>query len=270
MTAWPKLSQPSEVHGAIVTLGFHLLIGEVLHRLIVEETVDGLAVRIRVGIVHVPADGDAPVGRLDGEIEIGPDHHHQHADIADAEEPDKDDGHHEELDDSGHDVEHGETDDRFDALGATLDNAGEAAGAARQMEAQRQAMDVMESFERQFAHGMLANACEEDVAQLLEGSVENVAEDIGDDEHDGNSEAEDQLAIGIGAIEAVDDALIGKGNEGSCNLAQDQSAEGEDHLHAQVGSALGPHIGPEIANGREYRAFVRANGRLLFSAVLSH
>ena len=146
-------------------------------------------------------------------------------------------------------------------------DAAQPARAARQVEAQRQAMQVMKGAQGQLAHGVLADAGEQHVAQLLEAGIEDVAQHIGDDQDDGHGEAQHHAAIGIGAVEAVDDALVGEGDQRGGDLAQQQCADGQDHAEAQIGAVGGPHIGPQVADRGEYGALVRANGRLLPGAV---
>ena len=77
-------------HRRVEALGLHLLVGEVLHRLEVEQAVDRLGVGVGVALVHVAADRDAPVRGLDGEPEVEPDGDDQDAEVADAEHDDED------------------------------------------------------------------------------------------------------------------------------------------------------------------------------------
>ncbi len=60
-------------HRSIEALGFHVLIAEIFDRFEIEKRVDCLGVGLRIGIVHFPADADAPVARLDRKPGIEPD-----------------------------------------------------------------------------------------------------------------------------------------------------------------------------------------------------
>ena len=88
-----------------------------------------------------------------------------------------------------------------------------------------------------------------DIAQLLETGVDDVANRIGDDQHHRHGEAEDQRVVAIGgAVEAVDDALIGKGDQRGGNLAEQQRSDG-----------VGPHR--THAMGEDQPAFLGLQGR---------
>jgi hypothetical protein len=54
------------------------------------------------------------------------------------------------------------------------------------VEAQRQPVQVLEGLEGQPADGVLADAGEHDVAQLLEARIDDVADTVGDHQHDGH------------------------------------------------------------------------------------
>jgi CHASE3 domain sensor protein len=90
---------------------------------------------------------------------------------------------------------------------------------ALQVEAERQLMQVLEGLVGELADGVLADRGKEHVAQLLEAGVDDVADDISKHQNHGNSQAQDKGVVAIrSAIEAVDDALIGKGDEGGGDL----------------------------------------------------
>src|SRR5438067_13519153 len=48
----------------VVAARLALLGPEILHGLVVEQRIDGLDVRIGIALVHVPANADAPLGRV--------------------------------------------------------------------------------------------------------------------------------------------------------------------------------------------------------------
>ena len=51
----------------------------------------------------------------------------------------------------------------------------------------------------ELAHGMLADAGEQHVAQLLEAGIDDVADAVGDDQHDRHGDAQDQRGVAAGA-----------------------------------------------------------------------
>src|SRR3546814_7208772 len=71
-----------------------------------------------------------------------------------------------DLDVEEHEIEH-----RVDALGSALNGLGHLAGAPCEVEAQRQAMKLAEHIFRQRARGILPDAFEDDVAQVVESCL---------------------------------------------------------------------------------------------------
>jgi hypothetical protein len=130
-----------------------------------------------------------------------------------------------------------------------LDDAAQPAGAAGEVEAQRELVQVLEGFERELAHGVLADRGEEYVAQLLEAGIDDVAEAISDDQHQRDGDAHDEGVVGRGTIERVDDALVGEGDERGRHLGDQQRADGEDNPELEVGPILRPHVPPQVGDG---------------------
>ena len=68
------------------------LIAEVFHCFEIEQAVDGLGIRIRVGVIHVAADVDAPFGGEVGEAQVTGDGGQNRCGIEPAEGPGEDAG----------------------------------------------------------------------------------------------------------------------------------------------------------------------------------
>ncbi len=88
------------LHRAVVALRLAALGPEILHRLVVEQAVDGLGVGVGIALVHPAADADAPLGRLGGEPHVGDDHDDRDGGVAPVELPQQHAEDHHELDDS--------------------------------------------------------------------------------------------------------------------------------------------------------------------------
>ena len=69
----------------VVAPRLEVLVVEVLHRLVVEQRVDGLAVRHRVEFVHLAPELGAPLGHADGEGHVEHQRGHRDPDEADVE-----------------------------------------------------------------------------------------------------------------------------------------------------------------------------------------
>ena len=186
ITPWPKFSQPSEVqvlvaallvarHRAVEALGLHRLVVEILDRLVVQQRVDRLGVGVGVAVVHLAADGDAPVARPDGEPDVEPHGDRDRRRHRASHRRRRRCRRQREFEDRRRRVQHGEADDRLDALGAALDDARQAAGAPLEMEAQRQLVHVHEGAVGELAHRILADAGEQRVAQLVEAGLQQRA-----------------------------------------------------------------------------------------------
>ena len=170
-------------HRGIEAPRLELLIAEIFHRLVVEQAVDRLRMRLGVGFVHVAADGDAPLAGPEGEPDIDADgeQHDHHVDPA--EIPGDQARDHRELDRRGDRVQHRHAHDSVDAVDAALDDAAQASGPALQMKAQRKLMQMPEGAVGELAHGVLGNHGEPHVAELREQHHQHAAHAIGDDQH---------------------------------------------------------------------------------------
>ncbi len=146
---WPKLSRDMEVwlltayslpvaQGAVETLQLHGLVAEILHRLVVDQAVEGLAVGPGVEPVHLVAEVHAPLG--DGEGEADVDHHGAEGDQGEHRVVlgQQNDRHQAELHQHRQDAEDHVVEDGADRAGAPLQVAADGTGVALQVVAQRQ------------------------------------------------------------------------------------------------------------------------------------
>ena len=72
-------------HGAVEAIGLAPLIAEILDGLVIEQRVDRLGMGVSVGIVHLAADGDAPIAGAHREPDVEPHRHRDHADVPETE-----------------------------------------------------------------------------------------------------------------------------------------------------------------------------------------
>ena len=91
-----------------------------------------------------------------------------------------------QLDHRGRDVEQQEIEHLVDALGPALDHLGDLAGAPRQVEAQRQAVEAVEHVLGQMQRRVLADPLEHDVAQIVEGDRGEAPQRIGGNQREGD------------------------------------------------------------------------------------
>ncbi len=76
------------------------LVAEVLHRLVVQQAVDGLGVGVLVGRVHLPPEAQAPVGEEQGEGDVDADGGERDRGEGQVEHPPEDRRHQQDLDDA--------------------------------------------------------------------------------------------------------------------------------------------------------------------------
>ena len=154
-------------HRPVVALRLALLGAEVLHGLVVEQAVDGLGVGLGVALVHGAADLDAPVGRPHREPQVerrsSPRRWRRSASRTRTR--------------STASTRANSTMVGTNVISvmrvmfsmpsaAALQHARQPAGLALQVEAQRQAVHVLEGVERQLAHGVHGDLGEHALAHL--------------------------------------------------------------------------------------------------------
>ena len=233
---------------------------------------------VLIQLVHRAADLDAPVRRLHGEPDIEGDGDRDDRQIFPVELVRDDGGGKTELEERRQRVEDGKADDDLDAVDGAFDDARQAAGAPLQVVAQRQIVHVLEGLVGEVAHGVLADAGEERVAQVVEHVDEDAADAVGDDQHDGNGDQHRQTnrerpaAAGGGrAGQRVGRPFVGVGHQNGDELGGNEHAERHNHPALQVRPIARPHVGPHVAERREH-GFLHggARRRCGFAAGSSH
>ena len=172
----------------IVALRLVLLVGEILDGFEIQHAVDGLGVGLGVAVVHLAPEAHPPIGDRKREADIEHDRHQGDRGKGPIEEPPQDPADQQDLEQGRHDVEQHEGQKKIDARGAALDRPRQPAGAALEVIAQRQSVDMAERGQRQPAHGALADLGEDGVAQLVEALRHHPGEPVGDDQGDRNGD----------------------------------------------------------------------------------
>ena len=172
----------------VVAARLPLLVAEVLDRLVVEQAVDRARVRLRVELVHLAAGTRAPVGDRDRREDVERQRGERDRDERPVVAGDQDRRDEADLDQRGQDREQREADQRGDAALAALDVAREPARLPREMEAQRQRVQVAEHLERDRAHRALRHLCEQVFAKLGEERRRQPQHAVGDEQREGHRE----------------------------------------------------------------------------------
>jgi hypothetical protein len=261
IAAWPMLRYERDfwlviwaaVHFelGVVAAGFEVFVVEVLHRLVVDQAVDGAGVGGGVEFVGLAAQGGAPVGDLEGEGDV-----ERQRDEGDDREArlvlhQQDADHQADLHQRGQDRVQRVADQRADRAGAAFDVAGQAAGLALEVEAQRQRVQVAEHLQRDLPHRLLGDPRKDDLAQLGEHRRRKAQRPVGGQQrrrHD-----DDRLIAGD--VQAVHDLFEDQRHRDVGELGGDQAAEGEHHPPLP-----GPQVGQQLLDGLPVVAFA-AGGR---------
>ena len=139
----------------------------------------------------------------------------------------------------GIEFKHRHAHDSVDAVDAALDHAAQASGAALQMKAQRELMQVPEGAVGELAHGVLGNHGEPHVAELREQHHQHAAHAIGDDQHGGNGGEAKRREPGDFARtrfagEEVHDRLVSDRHGKRDRLGDHERQKREHHPHAEI------------------------------------
>jgi len=240
-------------HGGVEATRLVILIAEIFDRLVVKQAVDGLGMRLGVGIIHVAADGDAQVARPEGEPDIEADRDKHDHDIDPAEIIGHHPCDHGELDGGRDRVQHRHAHDGVDPGHAPLDDPVQTSGPALEMEAERQRVQMPEGALGELAHGMLGDGGEPYVAELREHHHHHPADAIGEDEEDrtgGKADRRNLLAGGLSG-QQVDDRLVGDRHGERDDLGDNEGDKGPDHAPAEIGTACRPDKGCELPQDGE-------------------
>ena len=236
-------------HRGVIARRLALLGAEIFHRLEVQKAVDRLLVRRRIGVVHLLADRHPPFGDAEGVGDIGPDRADDDQRIAPVKQEGEDQRDQCELKDQRPDREQHETQQEIDALHAALDNAGQPAGLAGDVIAQRQRMDVLKGFQRQRPQRALRHPHEDRVAQFAKAHRHQPRQPVSHGQRDGAKAQKPGLVTGL-ARQTVHRRLVKEGRQHRDHLGGDQEG------HRQNDALLHPAVplGPQIGRHRAHRA----------------
>ena len=241
--------------GHVEAAGLMGLVAEIFHRFVVQQAVDRLGLRVGVALVHAAADGDAVVAEEQGEGEVEADGERGDGGELPVEDLPDDGGDHHHFEQSGDDVEDGEAEHGLHAVGAALDGAGQAAGLAVEMEAEREAVQVLEGFERHEAGAALLDGGEDGVAEFAEAGGGDAEQAVAEDEGGGDEDERGRRAGGVFGREGVDGAAVDQGDEDGGDLGGDEEGDGEGDADMRSGVAGGPEIGQQGPDGLQAGPF---------------
>src|SRR6185437_6632504 len=219
----------------VEAVGLVLLVGEILHRLEIQEAVDRLGVGLAVALVHLAAVFDPPVGDDEGEGDVADDGGEGDERELEIVEPPQDAADEEDLEQRRHDVEEHEGEQELDAADAALDGARHAAGLALEMEAQRQRVQMAEGGEADHAHGVLLDLGEDRVAQLAESLGGDARDAVNDDQrhwHDDDRR--------MARRQRVDRLLVEQRHGDVDELGDDEAEQRQHDAQAQIGAVARP------------------------------
>ena len=166
-------------------------------------------------------------------------------DQAPAEIEIEDHRHGDEFDDRRRDVEEEEIEHGIDALGPALDDLGHLARAAREVEAQRQAVEPVEHVFGQMARRFLPDAFEHDIPEIVESGPREPAQPVGEHQRHGEHRRLAHLAR-----HRVDGFLVGEGERQRHGLGQQHQHQRDHDAAPQPRIVARPEIGEEPLEDR--------------------
>ena len=216
-----------------------------------------------VGLVHAPAEFDAPLGEQQGEGDVGADGDQGDQGVPDVVEHPQDGADHQDLQQRRQNVEQHERKQELDAPGAALDGAAEAAGLAVEMKAQRQPVQLVEHVQGHGADRALGDLGEYEVAQLAERHRQHPRHGVTDDQaHRQHQRRRDAVAQHVHRL-LVEDRHVDVDR-----LGGDQEADGDDHANPHLPRPRRPQIGQERADRADLEA--RGSGGVRIGAGQLH
>ncbi len=242
----------------VVAPGLETLVAEVLHRFVVQQGIDRPGVGLVVALIGLAHEAGAPLGNPHRPDDVGRHRDDHRQGEYRAHRHQQDDRDHRDLDDRRQDVEHHEAQQEADAAGAALDVPGQAAGLARQMEAQFEPMQMFEHAQGRAPHGPLGHPYEDRVAQLAEQGAAKAQQAVGD--HQCHRDRDQRL--GAAVLEVVDDVFQCQRDQHGRQLGQAHQPEGEEQPSAEL-----REIGKQGANDAPVDRVV---GRIVHAGVTAH
>ena len=213
--------------------------------------------RVGIGIVHLAADGYAPIARADGEPDVEADSRRDYHDVPEAELMPDYAGGEGELDNGRRAVQNDVADDVLDSRRPALDDARQTAGPPLQMKAQREIVKMHESAECELPDRVQSDPREECVADLREAAGEEAPYVVGEHEsHGRRDEKRDEGRRARLPGQRVGHPFVGIGHHHAHHLGGDQRGKGNDDTELQVRPVERPHVGPEVPERRKRAAAV--------------
>ena len=178
---------------------------EIFDRLVIQQRIHRARQGCAVEIVHLAPQMRTPFGDALCDDDIGDHCQRRRRHEPPAEIEIEDDAHGNQFDDRRRDVEEQEIEHGVDALRPALDDLGHLARAARQVEAQRQAVEAAEHVFGQMAGRFLPDALEHDVPEIVERRAGEPSQSIS--QHQCHGDAHGLPGI---ARHRIDRALVGE------------------------------------------------------------
>ena len=257
-------------HRAVVALALARFGGEIFDRLVVEQRIDRLGVGVGVARIHLAADVDAPLGGEIGEPHVERDRDRDDDDVAPIEVEQQHGDDQDQLDDGRRELQQHHAHDGLDGVAAALEHAGQPAGLALEMKAQRQQVHVLEGEHRQPAHRVHRHLGENAVAQLGERRHQDAHAAIGERHHHRRRQRPGDDVVGPERRGAVAGQRVGRPFEGERHrdggeLGGEQQHGREDHAIFKVAPVGRPDVRPQMDERAQHGAAV--GGRLALEHV---
>ena len=168
---------------------------EIFHRLVIQQRIHGAGRRLFISLIHLATELDPPFGHTDGEIGIGRHGQHGHSGIEPAKHQPQDDADHHHLDEQRQHFEKDNGQQKFDALRAAVNGAGQTAGLPLQMKTQRQLVQIGEAADGGAAHRALRHLGEQILFGLGKHLLAKPGQRIADNKHQQDFQRETGLAV---------------------------------------------------------------------------
>ncbi len=211
------------------------LVGEVLDRLVIEQRVHRALVGVRVRLHRRAIEARPPLRHCEAEARVRGERRERDAGEAPVVGPDQDRSDQQHLQHGRDDRVEGPVEQIRDGLAAALHVARDAARPAREMEAQRERVEVAEHEQRHFARGARQHAGEHHLAELGEDRETDARSAVGEQQRDGQDQ---QARL---HVEPVDDLLQRHRNQ------QVHELGAHDQAHRQHDA---PEVGPQVGHER--------------------
>ena len=212
---------------------------EVLHGLVVEETVHGFCIGFRVAVIHAPPDIRAPGRHADREQAIDDHGHDRDGDITPVIGPPQIAADQQQLEDRRRDRKQDIEQQDVDALRSALDDTREAAGFFLEVKSKRQRVNVPEGLSRHGTHGIVDRLGRNGVTQLRKTLHQDARDAEGHNEGDRDSHGLYSLAI---AAKRIYGRAVEKRKREGRNLGKDEGHHRDDDADLEVQAPVRPQI----------------------------